>query len=544
MIGKRLADRYEILEKIGEGGMALVYRARDLRTGHDVAVKFLRPEFHDNPEFVSSFHREATAASKMSHHNIVNLLDVGDDEHNLYIVIEHVDGKTLKEIIRERGKLPQDVACQIVIRILSALQHAHAAGIIHRDIKPQNILVDKQGYIKVSDFGIARMVGTRTEIQTEPDKTVMGTVHYFSPEQARGETATAASDLYSAGIVLYELLTGKVPFEGDTPIAIAMQHIQQTPRPIRELNAAISPAVESVVMKALEKAPRERYRTALEMAQAIRLALQFPEKEATKDTPVLAPAMEKSNGIKQRRRVTRQRMLAMFAAVVVLVVLTAGSLAIYDAVVNTTHAPYLVGENQEDAVRLAINAWLRPQIVRQASDEAAGTVILQSHDFGYRMKRDDIILLTVSTGPLDQLTPDMIGFDQTEAENMLERIGLNLLVVERTMNTAPAGQILRQGPEAGVEIAHGGIVQVVISGGQVTVPEVEGFLKDEAIRLMQEAGIPPAKIVVTEVPVADTTQFDRVADQLPAGGSIVMPTDSSLEIVLAVYVAHDRQGSK
>ncbi|NLO16490.1 MAG: serine/threonine protein kinase, partial [Clostridiales bacterium] len=141
MIGKRLADRYEILEKIGEGGMALVYRARDLRTGHDVAVKFLRPEFHDNPEFVSSFHREATAASKMSHHNIVNLLDVGDDEHNLYIVIEHVDGKTLKEIIRERGKLPQDVACQIVIRILSALQHAHAAGIIHRDIKPQNILV-------------------------------------------------------------------------------------------------------------------------------------------------------------------------------------------------------------------------------------------------------------------------------------------------------------------------------------------------------------------------------------------------------------------
>ncbi|NLO15218.1 MAG: PASTA domain-containing protein, partial [Clostridiales bacterium] len=396
----------------------------------------------------------------------------------------------------------------------------------------------------VSDFGIARMVGTRTEIQTEPDKTVMGTVHYFSPEQARGETATAASDLYSAGIVLYELLTGKVPFEGDTPIAIAMQHIQQTPRPIRELNAAISPAVESVVMKALEKAPRERYRTALEMAQAIRLALQFPEKEATKDTPVLAPAMEKSNGIKQRRRVTRQRMLAMFAAVVVLVVLTAGSLAIYDAVVNTTHAPYLVGENQEDAVRLAINAWLRPQIVRQASDEAAGTVILQSHDFGYRMKRDDIILLTVSTGPLDQLTPDMIGFDQTEAENMLERIGLNLLVVERTMNTAPAGQILRQEPEAGVEIAHGGIVQVVISGGQVTVPEVEGFLKDEAIRLMQEAGIPPAKIVVTEVPVADTTQFDRVADQLPAGGSIVMPTDSSLEIVLAVYVAHDRQGSK
>ena len=544
MIGKRLADRYEILEKIGEGGMALVYRARDLRTGHDVAVKFLRPEFHDNPEFVSSFHREATAASKMSHHNIVNLLDVGDDEQNLYIVIEHVNGKTLKDIVRERGKLPEDVACQIVIRILSALQHAHAAGIIHRDIKPQNILVDKHGYIKVSDFGIARMVGTHTEIQAEPDKTVMGTVHYFSPEQARGETATAASDLYSAGVVLYELLTGKVPFEGDTPIAIAMQHIQQKPRPVRELNPEISPAVESVVMKALEKAPRDRYRTALEMAQAIKLALQFPEKEATKDTPVLVPTLGKAAGQKLRRRITWEKVLSMLAAVVVMGVLAVGSMAIYDAVVNTTHAPYLVGENEEEAVRLAINAWLRPQVIRQASEKEAGTVILQSHDFGYRMKRNDIILLTVSTGPLDQLTPQIVGSDQAEAENLLERIGLNLLVVQRIMNNAPAGEILRQDPEAGVEIAHGGIVQVVISGGQVTIPEVEGFLKSDAIRRMQEAGVPPAKIVVTEVPVADTTQFDRVADQLPAGGSIVMPTDTSLEVILAVYVALDRQGSK
>ena len=195
MIDDKLADRYQILEKIGEGGMALVFKARDLRTGHDVAVKFLKPEYHDNPDFVAFFQREATAASKMSHHNIVNLLDVGDDEKGLYIVIEYVNGKTLKDIIRERGAMSEEVAAQIVIRILSALQHAHSAHIIHRDIKPQNILVDQNGYIKVSDFGIARMMDAPGEMWEERRDTVMGSVHYFSPYQECGKTATAASDL-------------------------------------------------------------------------------------------------------------------------------------------------------------------------------------------------------------------------------------------------------------------------------------------------------------------------------------------------------------
>lgn len=290
-----IAQRYQIIQPIGEGGMALVYLARDLRTGHDVALKFLRPEFKENPDFLNRFRREASAASKMSHHNIVNLLDVGEDTDNPFIVIEYVNGKTLKDIIRDSKTLPVDVSVQIAIRILSALQHAHQAGIIHRDIKPQNILVNQKGYIKVADFGIARMVGTKTATVADNDKSVMGTVHYFSPEQAKGETATVSSDLYSVGVVLYEMLTGKVPFDGDTPVAIALQHVQTKPRLLRELNEKVSPSVEMVVMKSLEKNPVNRYHTALEMAQALKIALQSPEKESTLDTPVLA--MEKEQNL-------------------------------------------------------------------------------------------------------------------------------------------------------------------------------------------------------------------------------------------------------
>ena len=536
MIGRKLADRYQLLEKIGEGGMALVFRARDLRTGHDVAVKFLRPEFHDNPEFVAFFQREATAASKMSHHNIVNLLDVGDDEKNLYIVIEFVNGKTLKDIIKERGKLPEDVACQIIIRILSAMQHAHAANIIHRDIKPQNILVDQRGYIKVSDFGIARMVGTHTEMGEDKSDTVMGSVHYFSPEQARGDIATTASDLYAVGVVFYEMLTGKVPFDGETPVSIALQHIQQKPRSPRAISPEISPAIENVVMKALEKDPKNRYRSALEMAQAIKSAQQFPERENTKDTPVFEVPTAKKEKKPPVRRLTWQRVGTMVAALVVLAALIGGTLGIYHNVVNTTQAPYLLGESEEDALRIAIRAWLKPEVVRQSSSASAGTVILQSHDYGYKMHRGDTILLTISTGPIDQVVPAVVGLSQAEAQRMIERIGLNMLVVKRLMDKSAPGTILSQEPKAGETLAAGEIVQVTLSGGQMTMPDVEGKSKEEAIRLLQNAGLPVAKIKVENVLILDNTQFGLVAAQQPTAGTVVMPVEETLEVVLAVYV--------
>lgn len=222
MIGEILENRYELTDFIGKGGMALVYLAKDHRTGHAVAVKILRPEYNDNKEFLDRFDREAAAASKMTHHNIVNLLDVGISGNCRYLVMEYVKGKTLKDVIAEKGSLPEDVAAQICIRILSALQHAHNNKIIHRDIKPQNILVHSDGHIKVADFGIARLADSSTHAMQDG---VMGSAHYISPEQAKGENVSFASDIYSVGVVLYEMLTGKVPFDGDSAVMIAMQHI-------------------------------------------------------------------------------------------------------------------------------------------------------------------------------------------------------------------------------------------------------------------------------------------------------------------------------
>jgi serine/threonine protein kinase len=530
VIGQLIAERYQIVRHIGEGGMAIVFLAKDVRTGHDVALKFLRPEFKENPEFLSRFQREAMAASKMSHHNIVNLLDVGGSTEDPYIVIEYVDGKTLKEIISDRQRLPEDVSSQIAIRILSALQHAHQAGIIHRDIKPQNILVNQKGYIKVSDFGIAHMVGTNTATLADGDNSVMGSVYYFSPEQARGETATTASDLYSVGVVLYEMLTGSVPFNGDTPVSIALQHVQARPRPIRELVPQVSSSIESVVMKSLEKDPNMRYRTALEMAQALKIALQFPEKEVTRDTPVIAiqPKPRPSASHRLRRR---EKAAVIALSVVLMVLLIVGTLLIVRSVVNTTRAPYLLYITEQEAIRDAEKAGLKPQIVRQSNQEEAGTVILQSHDFDYPMKRGDTILITVSSGPLKQAVPQIIGRPVTAAQQELERVGLNLLQTDRILDQSVPDTILSQNPEAGTELDYGGIVQVVISGGEISLPNLHGELYDEWLPRLVMLGLTVNKL--DEVPVEDPAQAGRIAAQSPKEGVKVM---AGTPVDLVVYV--------
>ena len=528
-----IAERYQILAPIGEGGMALVFLARDLRTGHDVAIKFLRPEYKENPDFISRFQREANAASKMSHHNIVNLLDVGTTE-NPYIVIEYVNGKTLKDIIRDSKTLPEDVSVQIAIRILSALQHAHQAGIIHRDIKPQNILVNQKGYIKVSDFGIARMVGTKTATIPDADKSVMGTVHYFSPEQAQGEMATVSSDLYSVGVVLYEMLTGKVPFDGDTPVAIALQHVQARPRPLREINPDVSPSVEAVVMKALEKGPVNRYHTALEMAQALKIALQSPEKENTLDTPVLSIQPEKQAPSKKRRRRYRERIAMAVTAAVVVGLLTWGTITIVNSVVNSTRAPYLLDLEEDTAVREASRAGLIPRIARQPSGEPVGRVILQSHDYDYPMKRGDTILITISSGASRQAVPALTGKLFTKAQEETERIGLRLFESSRIINPEAPGTILSQSPESGAMLDYGGVIQVAVSGGEITVADYKGQ-QYKAIRPgIERAGLVPD--VVDEVAVEDPAQDGRIATQTPKSGEKVK-AGTTLQLVLYVYKA-------
>jgi serine/threonine protein kinase len=537
MTGTLLMERYRLEEMIGEGGMASVYRALDVRTGHHVAVKFLRQEFQANPEFLDRFRREATAASRMSHHNIVNLLDIGDNPAAPYLVFEYVDGKTLKEIINEHGRLPQGTAVQISIRILSALRHAHEAGIIHRDIKPQNILVDKQGYIKVSDFGIARMVGTNTLADMEGKQSVMGSVHYFSPEQARGETTTFASDLYSVGVVLYEMLTGKVPFEGETPVSVAMQHVQAQAKPVRELAEDITPALEGVVSKAMSKSPNDRYASALLMAQALHDSL-LPNKRETPEANQARPQSVKVNRHDKDRAGLRSRVLLGLLSMILLAGLLAGVYFIYWDIVNTTRVPLMTGELLDTAKREAEQEGLIPRIIRTSSDEPVDTVITQSYDVGEPIKRGDVILLTVSSGPSRKPVPAIIGLSFEAAKAKLERISLEIMPAREVINLAPRGTVLEQEPAAGTMMDAGSIVQLVLSAGQVSVPELNTLKWTEALDIIRREKLILGKI--ERIPVEEISRFDRVASQLPVAGDLVA---EGTVIDLVIYVPAENQPS-
>ena len=545
MIGKKLDNRYELVEFIGKGGMALVYRAIDQRTGHSVAVKILRPEFNQDTEFCSRFEREAMTASKMSHHNIVNLLDVGQDGDIRYLVMEYVRGRTLKEVIRQKGALPPTVAAQIGIRILSALQHAHTNGIIHRDIKPQNILVHSDGHIKVGDFGIARVAGSNT---ISSEDSVMGSVHYFSPEQARGENVTFASDLYSVGVVLYEMLTGQPPFDGETPVAVALQHINGKARPMSELNPEIPPAMERVVEKAMEKRPEKRYQSALEMAQDLQRALQEPDgtwlgRLPDKPIPALAqPATARQKPVKPSRSVwTWVGIIALAAGVVFGIAL--GAVRIYDQIVNTTEAPYCLDETEADALRLIARAGLKYEISR-ASDalKPAGTVVLQSPEYGTAMRKKETVFLTISTGPEEQPVPRIVGMGVEEARKELETNGFTLLALpERELSTSVWDTVLSQSPEENTMLPSGSVVQVTLSGGSVTLPNLVGMTRQEAMLTIQQLQLSLTEI--KEIPVEDASQFERVAAQQYTDGSFTQyavgqQVMQRTQVMLAVYVTN------
>ena len=539
MIGRVFADRYRLEEFVGKGGMALVFRATDLRTGHDVAVKVLRPELVKDQEFLERFRREALAASKMSHHNIVNLLDVGEEDGYRYLVIEYMRGRTLKDIIQEKGRLPEPVAGQIAIRILSALQHAHDNGIIHRDIKPQNVLVNAEGLVKVADFGIARVAGSNT--LTKGDN-VMGSVHYFSPEQARGDDVTAASDIYSVGVVMYEMLTGKVPFDGDTPVSIALQHISAPPVPPSQIADGISPAMEQVVLTAMSKDMRSRYHDAADMARAIRSAMQNPQLSEMATSPVTALQeqvrlqTEVTDRMKRQRRRKKRREALMILALTVLVLaaLTYGGVQIAGRIMNSTEAPFLIGEIEENAIRIGQEKGLIVDVVRQSdSNTPAGVVMLQSKEYQYPMKRGEHIVVFVSTGPEEQRVPEMTGKLLASARTEAEKYGFTVVVTQRVDSDQPLGTVLTQDPAAGNLESANRIIQVTVSGS-LDVPRFVDLTRAQALTLARETGFNDVQIV--EHATQDIMKIDRVADQVPKEGERVL---EDTQITLAVYVSPD-----
>ncbi len=547
---KILADRYRLTEQIGMGGMAIVYRAVDLRTGHNVAVKVLRPEFNEDREFISRFQREAEAASKMTHHNIVNLLDVGMDGENRYLVMEYVQGKTLKEVIQERGRLSAPLACQITIRILSALEHAHRNGIVHRDIKPQNILVHADGHIKVADFGIARIANSST--LTKGDN-VMGSVHYFSPEQARGEGANATSDIYSTGIVLYEMLTGRVPYDGDNPVAVAMQHLHATPAPIQSLAPDVPPAVVHVCMKAIEKNPDMRYQTARDMAADLRMALdnrvdtgrleqeievQQPRPQFGNENKALTDTARNRN----RQAALKKRKRWILTAVLALVLCTGLFFAIrfiYNQVFTTTTVPYVLDMQLSDAEKILKDAGLQMTTVYVTSDEySVNTVFIQNPEEidpqtqeKSIMRKGDTVILTVSSGPASLTMPDVQAKNYQEAVDLLKTMGLAQITLDRAPRADyPMDTVVSQLPAAGDKVTKETQVTLTVSGGETTLPKLTGktFAEAEELLLQQELTLNPT---INYMDTRKATEHGLVAVQSPdADQKVMLGTSVSLSI--------------
>ena len=547
---KVLAGRYLLVEQIGVGGMAIVYRAIDRNTGHNVAVKVLKPEFNRDAEFVSRFQREAEAASKMIHHNIVNLLDVGMDGENRFLIMEHVHGMTLKEVIQEKGRISAPTAVQIAIRILSALQHAHQNGIIHRDIKPQNILMNANGHVKVADFGIARMANSST--LTKGDS-VMGSVHYFSPEQAQGQGCDVTSDIYSVGVTLYEMLTGRVPFDGDSPVAIAMQHLHARPEDIHRFAPDVPDAICHVCYKALEKNPAYRYASAREMASELRKALngqvdQLQPRLAPVPRPAAAPAPVPVNRpVRQttgRNRVQKGNLGMMLMTLVVLVVvgwgLWVGTRAIYDKVVNSATVGFYENSEVNAAVREITRIGLEAQIVEvNHSSIPAGVVITQWPKEDVTIHKGDKVVLTVSQGPGSLQAPRIVNMTLADATTTLKAYGLTLTVVERVVSkTHDADFVIKQVPAAGDECQPGDIIQVTVSGGIAYVPRVQGRTLKEARALIAGASLTLGS-AVEYVETTDTTMHGKVKQQsIPADTAVIQGTTVNLVVYRVPSMLH------
>ena len=529
MTEKILANRYRLTEQIGMGGMAIVYRAVDLRTGHNVAVKVLRPEYNEDREFISRFQREAEAASKMTHHNIVNLLDVGMDGENRYLVMEYVQGKTLKAVIQERGKLSAPLACQIAIRILSALEHAHRNGIVHRDIKPQNILVHEDGHIKVADFGIARIADSAT--LTRGDN-VMGSVHYFSPEQARGEGATAASDIYSTGVVLYEMLTGRVPYDGDNPVAVAMQHLHAAPVPIQSLAPDVPPSVVRVCMKAMEKNPAARYQTARDMAADLRLALEergdiqtVPENELNVRQP--KPQITGNTGSRKRVRGkadSRKRLRIIGDILIAAAVLAAiffGGKAIFDRTIYTVKVPNVMGMDITEAKKVLNQAGLEETYKAMPNDDVErNQVYVQNPEADTTIRKGDKVILVISSGPVPFEMPNVVGMTADEATTLLSARKMSITRDRAASTDVQKGRIISQTPAAGDPVTRDDPVTLTVSGGSTTVPVMTGKTLEEALEMLTKQNL--ALQTGLKYQTAETPeQHGTIAASLPEGDSRV-----------------------
>ena len=513
--GKIIDGRYEIIEEVGRGGMAIVYLAKCLVLNRYVAIKVLRPEFREDEEFIKRFKIEAQSAGNLSHPNIVSVYDVGNEGDTEYIVMEYVEGITLKQYLGAKGALPEKEAVDFAAQICSGLEHAHKKGIVHKDIKPENILITKEGILKITDFGIAKALNQGT-ITT--GGMAMGSVHYFSPEQARGSFVDAKTDIYSLGVILYEMVTGKRPFDGESAISVAMQHIESEPVRPAIINPNISPSLDIVILKAMEKDTFERYQSATQMLIDLKKVSvgsgvnhSQVKKSAGEQTIKKAPSTDgvrrtgasagKKNTSKKKKRNDALSIAAGMGAAILLVCVLAG---IYIGVfrrggTNEIKAPDFVGLTYEEALDvIAQKEYKKLELVStdgtKIPEDIEGVVKEQYPKADKTIKNTATIKLTFGEAPKEKIqVPDLEGRTESDAIDALEKEGFRVKIDYEASDEIPEERVVRTSPAANSEVETGTEVTIYLSSGTedkyTRVPDLLGITEAEAEKRLKEADL-------------------------------------------------------
>lgn len=553
-----LGGRYEVGDVIGRGGMATVRRARDTRLGRDVAIKQLRIDLASDPTFQERFRREAQASAGLNHPNIVAVYDTGEQADPAsgvsvpYIVMELIQGKTLRDLLRDGRPIVPEKAMEFELGVLDALAYSHASGIIHRDIKPANVMITASGLVKVMDFGIARAVSDTSSTMTQT-AAVIGTAQYLSPEQARGETVDARSDIYSAGCLLYELLVGKPPFTGDSPVSVAYQHVREEPVPPGQLDSEVTPPMDAIVLTALAKQPQDRYQTAGAMAADIRRLLAGQPIEAAAPVPVPVPqavgasaapsaptavlsnftGSEDEDAADAASTKRRGRWLwPVITGLLLIALVGIGLVALNRA--NSVSVPSVKGLDQATAMDKIRQANLNPVVVPQAgpSDGTVGTVTSQNPVAGLIVAPASAVSITVNTGPEVKTLPSgIVGNDVQKVIDSLEAEGFTNVKAQKADTepaAAKANQVLEVDPIEGSQVALGQTITLYYATGKVTVQNYRTLRCEDAEADAEKKGL---KVMVTDR-TSDTMTVGTVVDTRPIPGSVMNKTDT-----LTIYCA-------
>jgi serine/threonine-protein kinase len=513
--GTVIDGRYRVIERVGSGGMADVYCAEDEQLGRQVAVKLLHRRFAEDREFVERFRREASSAAGLAHPNIVGVYDRGEWDGTSYIAMEYLDGRTLKQLIVDEAPLDPVRAIDIAVQILRGARFAHKRGIIHRDLKPHNVMVDAEDRAKVTDFGIAR-AGASDMTQTG---SIMGTAQYLSPEQAQGHAVTPQSDLYSIGICLYEMLTGRLPFDGDSAVTIALKQVNEPPIPPSAFNGAVTPELEGVVLHALEKEPMHRFTDADEFILALERArthiLEGSPDQMTAAFAVVGPPTGPHEVIVEDDGGPGR---AWWIALLVIVLLLGGAGLAYALTrPDKREVPNVTGKPLAAALAILQNAGFSPNVERTPSDADEGTVLRQDPQPGTKAQEGDEISLVVSDGPGTKAVPNVVGQPVKAATKTLQEAGFKVDQQDSPSDDVPKGRVISTSPDAATPIDVGSTVVLTVSTGREKgkVPNVVGQDREDARAQLEQAGF---VVDVTEQEDA-THDAGIVLSQDPAPGT-------------------------